>query len=261
MFVWSVITFPGCYHFGFNTGFNVAESTNFAVPEWIPMGDQAGICMCHPHSVRIQMKRLKCLLDSYEREMQLRETVGMPQLTYSNWAKHEAKRLKKDWRACANKKYTMNEREHGLNPLKLPTSYNTSIAVEITKETFIAPKKCKRKSRRQEINEWRLAKRVKSGHFVPNAQVICMVDCQENDGYSSDDDYEFFIGTVVKAVDGYVKIHLTGLGKKDDVWLEQDSDHLFLDGGLTNPPPDNEKVESTVNAAKGRNQKMKKILT
>ena len=83
-----------------------------------------------------------------------------------------------------------------------------------------------------------------------------MVDCQQNDDFLSDD-HEFFIGTIVKFVDGYVKIHLTGLGKKDDMWLEQDSDHLFLDGGLTVPPPDNENVEITSNTPKGRNQKMK----
>ncbi len=251
-----VITFPGCYHFGFNTGFNVAESTNFAVPEWIPMGEAAGICMCHPHSVRIQMNRLKSLLNSYENDVRYRETMGMSALTYSNWAKHEAKRLKKDWRSYTSKKDLTNDREIGLNPLKLASYYNKSIPVEITKEALISPKKCKRKYRRQEINEWRLAKRVKPSLFVPNAQVICMVDCQQNDDFLSDD-HEFFIGTIVKFVDGYVKIHLTGLGKKDDMWLEQDSDHLFLDGGLTVPPPDNENVEITSNTPKGRNQKMK----
>ena len=205
--------------------------------------------MCHPHSVRIHMNRLKSLLDSYESDMRYRVAAGMSELTYSNWAKHEAKRLKKDCRSCAIKKDSTNEQENCLNPLKLTSSYNSSIAVEITKETFLSPKNCKRKSRKQEINEWRLAKRVKPGLFVLNAQVICMVDCQENDGDSSDDDYEFFIGTIVKFVDGYVKIHLTGLGKKDDMWFEQESTHLFLDGGLTDPPP-----------GKGMNQKMKKIM-
>jgi hypothetical protein len=39
------------------------------------------------------------------------------------------------------------------------------------------------------------------------------------------------------------------LGKKDDMWLEQESTHLFLDGGLIDPPP-----------TKGRSQKMKKIM-
>ena len=41
-----VVTFPRGYHFGFNTGFNIAESTNFANNEWIKFG-QAGLqCTC-----------------------------------------------------------------------------------------------------------------------------------------------------------------------------------------------------------------------
>ena len=89
-----IITFPGCYHFGFNTGFNVAESTNFAVPEWVTLGEKANVCLCHPHSVRIEMNRFKGLLQQYEVSTCLQQGK---KLNYIEWAKAE-ERKRKDMR-------------------------------------------------------------------------------------------------------------------------------------------------------------------
>ena len=50
-----VLTFPGAYHSGFNTGFNIAESTNFATQRWVPYGAMAKACRCVHDSVRIDM--------------------------------------------------------------------------------------------------------------------------------------------------------------------------------------------------------------
>ena len=43
-------------HFGFNLGFNCAESTNFALPSWIQMGKKAQPCECRFDTVRIPMR-------------------------------------------------------------------------------------------------------------------------------------------------------------------------------------------------------------
>ncbi|EED92721.1 predicted protein [Thalassiosira pseudonana CCMP1335] len=248
----AIITFPGSYHFGFNTGFNVAESTNFAVPEWIPIGEAASSCMCVPYSVRIQMKRLKSLVESYEKDTCYRESIGLPKLSYTAWAKHEAKRIKKD----QNKKSNGKEEESALDALELPTAYNKSISVEVTKEIVIS-KKSGRKFKREECNEWRLAKRARPGAFVQNADVICLITCDDTNGGSDVADgkeYEFFIGNVVKVSDGCVRVHFTGLAKKEDQWFEQDSEHLFLDGGETEAPlsDDEDETLEQVKAAKAK---------
>ena len=43
-----MITFPYGYHAGFNHGFNMAESTNFASPRWVEYGKRAIQCRCSP---------------------------------------------------------------------------------------------------------------------------------------------------------------------------------------------------------------------
>ncbi|CAG9466366.1 unnamed protein product [Pedinophyceae sp. YPF-701] len=43
------------YHAGFNTGLNVAEAVNFALPEWIPVGKESVRCECRDDGVRIDM--------------------------------------------------------------------------------------------------------------------------------------------------------------------------------------------------------------
>lgn len=54
-----VITFPHAYHCGFNNGYNIAESTNFAMPRWIEYGKKAAECHCElsgPETARISME-------------------------------------------------------------------------------------------------------------------------------------------------------------------------------------------------------------
>ncbi|CAI1963978.1 hypothetical protein SEUBUCD646_0E02580 [Saccharomyces eubayanus] len=53
-----MITYPYGYHAGFNYGYNLAESVNFALEEWLPIGKKAGKCNCISDSVEIDVKKL-----------------------------------------------------------------------------------------------------------------------------------------------------------------------------------------------------------
>ncbi|KIY62495.1 JmjC-domain-containing protein [Cylindrobasidium torrendii FP15055 ss-10] len=53
-----IITYPRGYHAGFNLGLNCAESVNFALDSWIPLGRVAKACECVSDSVRIDVETL-----------------------------------------------------------------------------------------------------------------------------------------------------------------------------------------------------------
>ncbi|KAG9300430.1 hypothetical protein G9A89_010055 [Geosiphon pyriformis] len=50
-----VITFPYGYHAGYNLDYNCAESVNFALQDWVPIGKKAGSCRCQNDSVKIDV--------------------------------------------------------------------------------------------------------------------------------------------------------------------------------------------------------------
>lgn len=91
----AIITFPGGYHFGFNAGFNIAEATNFGVPEWIPYARKANICMCRPDSVRIDIDKLVSKLEIYNNFRKRNKTISWLEW-YRRREDEKTRRLKRE---------------------------------------------------------------------------------------------------------------------------------------------------------------------
>ena len=58
-----MITYPGAHHFGYNTGYNIAEATNYSTREWYTSGAanlcwKAGKCNCKPIQIRTSSRQL-----------------------------------------------------------------------------------------------------------------------------------------------------------------------------------------------------------
>ena len=226
-----MITFPGSYHFGFNTGFNCAESTNFAVPEWVPFGNEANICMCHPHSVRIDMRRFKTLLDHYEDDI---FNLEGPKPTYTEWVKNHIKKKKK---RTVKEEEPIDATQKGGRPkafrvevMKLSSRRNTKGGGKVktaSKSLAASKKKTKRNKEMRDIESesYHSAAPMKSSQMKPQTNVICLLD--------TDNDVQcYFAGVIVDIVEEHAKIHFAGSTRSEDVWLTIDSGKLFLDGGV-----------------------------
>lgn len=51
-----MISRASAYHSGFNFGFNIAEAVNFALKDWLNIGNKVNYCKCIKDSVSIDMR-------------------------------------------------------------------------------------------------------------------------------------------------------------------------------------------------------------
>ena len=243
----AIITFPNSYHFGFNTGFNVAESTNFAVPEWLPYGKSADVCLCHPHSVRIDMDRFQELLGQYEtKNVRLRQ-LQRKRLTYSEFARAEAARRRKEEARYVSEEDDEAEEEEpirygSIRPVEvvqMKTSSNTPAA--IARRNKSKKSAASKKKAAQPRETWRRAKQAWPSSFREGAQILCYVPAAaENYDEEGQPSEKCFSGTVIDACEGHVRVRFDGTQRKDDLWVKLDGRKVFLDDGPVSRDSDSE---------------------
>lgn len=238
-----IITSPGAYHFGVNLGFNVAEATNFGIPEWIPKGREAKVCMCRPNAVRIDVDRFAELLARYEEDMKNAKTLGFPTLSHRRWTLLEADR--KELKAQKAPPATINE--SSTNEISKEKEFWVEVMQPLNAEgkSFVSSKSNRRKRRKKNNaavcveydEEWRLAIPLGAKKLKLEQQVLCLLPGKK-EGIHGDcsDDEECFAGVVKELADDHCRVHFSGLKKEEDVWIALTSPKLFMDGGKWEPP-------------------------
>lgn len=240
-----IVTFPGSYHFGFNAGFNIAEATNFAVPEWIPYGKKANVCLCRPDSVRFDMDRFERMLLRYESEVMqnnrfmwkdwvLRTKKKRQQEEISNAAYGSATKVQKTVKSAGS---GGSRRKEFWVEVMQPANNRSSKSKKKTKGNKIISKNNQTMISKE---VWHLARPIVGKKSLqPSDRVLCIIPALVNENGVREsgssnvevEDEECFAGSVVEIHNDHVRVRLDGLGKKEDVWMPFGSPKIFMDGG------------------------------
>jgi jumonji domain-containing protein 2 len=232
----AIVTSPGAYHFGVNLGFNIAEATNFGIPEWIPKGREAKVCMCRPNAVRIDVDRFAELLARYEEDMENSRALGLQPLSHRQWTVFQAKRIQATNVSSSSvpkssKTVIPKDKEFWVEVMQPLNAEGKSLAVSRSRGN----KRRKKNSLDTEfVEEWRLAKPLdnKKTKLQLEQKVLCLLPGRKEgiDGEVVDEE-ECFAGVVKEFADDHCRVHFSGLKKDDDVWIALTDPKLFLDGG------------------------------
>jgi hypothetical protein len=82
----------------------------------------------------------------------------------------------------------------------------------------------------QPKEEWRIAKPGSARSLTVERKVLVLLPGKEV-GVDEDEE-QCFVGEIVEVADGCCRVHFAGLTREEDVWIQQDSPKIFLDGGI-----------------------------
>ena len=238
----AIVTSPGAYHFGVNLGFNIAEATNFGIPEWIPKGREAKVCMCRPNAVRIDVDRFAELLARYEEDMENSRALGLQPLSHRQWTLFHAKRIQATKVSSSavpesSKTVIPKDKEFWVEVMQPLNAEGKSLAVSKSRSSK-RRKKNTAALDTEYVEEWRLAKPFdnKKAKLQLEQKVLCLLPGRKEgtDGEVTDEE-ECFAGVVKEFADDHCRVHFSGLKKDEDVWIALTDPKLFLDGGKWDP--------------------------
>jgi hypothetical protein len=237
----AMITFPGAYHFGFNTGFNVAESTNFAVPEWVTAGEEAHICLCHPDSVQIDMRHFKELLLKY---ISYCRNPKHEKVSYSEWAKREAKKkneVPQDAHLNAapvepavtlsnfNKDAFLSSNRG--DPLRYGDKFVIQLFPPFSADSTDKKKKSKKRKVGNNVSSYWFAVKKAQRNYAAGTRVLCYSGCVEKNVHGDMMAFKrWYAGTVTEVIDGQARVTFDGMTRRDDSWISFYSGDMFIHG-------------------------------